>query len=77
MMQRISLLSLLCGLFFTLTTASANVVDRSVAIVNDDTITLSEVNELGQSFSRKSARKPHPTVYRRPCVKPARRCLKS
>jgi peptidyl-prolyl cis-trans isomerase SurA len=31
----------------------ANVVDRSVAIVNDDTITLSEVNELGHSFFKK------------------------
>ena len=31
----------------------ANVVDRSVAIVNDDTITLSEVNELGKSFFQK------------------------
>lgn len=31
----------------------ANIVDRSVAIVNDDTITLSEVNELGQSFFKK------------------------
>jgi peptidyl-prolyl cis-trans isomerase SurA len=31
----------------------ANVVDRSVAIVNEDTITLSEVNELGKSFFQK------------------------
>lgn len=33
--------------------ASANVIDRSVAIVNDDTITLSEVNELGKAFFKK------------------------
>jgi peptidyl-prolyl cis-trans isomerase SurA len=31
----------------------ADVVDRNVAIVNEDTITLSEVNELGESFFRK------------------------
>ena len=31
----------------------ANVVDRSVAIVNEDTITLSEVNELGKPFFQK------------------------
>jgi len=31
----------------------ANVVDRNVAIVNEDTITLSEVNELGTSFFQK------------------------
>lgn len=33
--------------------AFANVVDRSVAIVNEDTITLSEVNELGKPFFQK------------------------
>lgn len=31
----------------------ADVVDRSIAIVNEDTITLSEVNELGKSFFQK------------------------
>lgn len=31
----------------------ANVVDRSVAIVNEDTITLSEVNEAGKAFFKK------------------------
>lgn len=31
----------------------ANVVDRSVAIVNEDTITLSEVNEAGRAFFKK------------------------
>ncbi len=31
----------------------ANVVDRSVAIVNEDTITLSEVNEAGKPFFQK------------------------
>lgn len=31
----------------------ADVVDRNVAIVNEDTITLSEVNELGKSFFQK------------------------
>jgi peptidyl-prolyl cis-trans isomerase SurA len=31
----------------------ANVVDRSVAIVNEDTITLSEVNELGKLYFKK------------------------
>jgi len=43
-------------LFFFLvlpTISLANVVDRSVAIVNEDTITLSEVNELGNSFFQK------------------------
>ena len=40
---------LLCAFFLHFSTAfsSANVIDRSVAIVNDDIITLSEVNELG------------------------------
>ena len=32
---------------------SADVIDRSVAIVNDETITLSEVNELGRPFFKK------------------------
>lgn len=31
----------------------ANVVDRNVAIVNDDTITLSEVNEFGKPYFQK------------------------
>ncbi len=41
-------------LFLTLPASTlANVVDRSVAIVNEDTITLSEVNELGKTFFQK------------------------
>ena len=35
------------------TSAAANVVDRSVAVVNEDTITLSEVNEVGKPFFQK------------------------
>ncbi|MDD2464190.1 MAG: SurA N-terminal domain-containing protein [Desulfobulbus sp.] len=53
MIQRILLFCALASLFITLTNASASIVDRSVAIVNNDTITLSEVNELGQSFFKK------------------------
>lgn len=53
MIQRILLFCALAGIFFTLATASAGIVDRSVAIVNGETITLSEVNELGQSFFKK------------------------
>lgn len=53
MIQRILLLCAFAGLCSALTTASAGIVDRSVAIVNNDTITLSEVNELGQSFFKK------------------------
>lgn len=43
---------LLCAFFLLFSTvfSSANVIDRSVAIVNDDIITLSEVNELGAPF---------------------------
>jgi len=47
---------LLPTFFFFLTLPAitfANVVDRNVAIVNEDTITLSEVNELGASFFQK------------------------
>ena len=44
-------------LFFLLVSVAnislANVVDRSVAIVNEDTITLSEVNDLGKPFFQK------------------------
>ncbi|WP_081458039.1 SurA N-terminal domain-containing protein [Desulfobulbus propionicus] len=40
-------------LVFVSAASNANVVDRSVAIVNNDTITLSEVNELGRSFFKK------------------------
>nr|WP_321466532.1 SurA N-terminal domain-containing protein [uncultured Desulfobulbus sp.] len=53
MIQRISLLCVLASLLLILTNAAAAIVDRSVAIVNNDTITLSEVNELGQSFFKK------------------------
>ncbi|PID71870.1 MAG: hypothetical protein CSB34_05035 [Desulfobulbus propionicus] len=41
--------------FFTLSSAAAELVDRSVAIVNDDIITLSEVNEMGQPLFKKAA----------------------
>ncbi|MGD9949862.1 MAG: SurA N-terminal domain-containing protein [Desulfobulbus sp.] len=53
MIQRILLFCALASLFAPLTNASASIVDRSVAVVNNDTITLSEVNELGQSFFKK------------------------
>ena len=52
MIQRI-LLCVLASIVFPLTNVSASIVDRSVAIVNNDTITLSEVNELGQSYFKK------------------------
>ncbi|MBM9613375.1 SurA N-terminal domain-containing protein [Desulfobulbus rhabdoformis] len=44
---------MILSLLVSLTEASAQIVDRSVAIVNNDTITLSEVNELGASFFKK------------------------
>jgi len=53
MISRIYLLAALFMLMLPLSGAFANVVDRSVAIVNEDTITLSEVNELGKSFFKK------------------------
>ena len=53
MMQRVFLFCALVSLIFSLTNAAAQIVDRSVAIVNNDTITLSEVNELGASFFKK------------------------
>jgi len=40
-------------LLFLPALSGANVVDRTVAIVNEDSITLSEVNELGKSFFQK------------------------
>ena len=57
----VALLSALIVLVFAPPLSLANVVDRSVAIVNEDTITLSEVNEAGKPFSRKSPRKHLPT----------------
>lgn len=42
-------------LLFATFPAQANVVDRSVAIVNEDTIVLSEVNEAGKAFFQKVA----------------------
>ncbi|WP_319586588.1 peptidylprolyl isomerase [uncultured Desulfobulbus sp.] len=53
MIPRLYLLAALFMLMLPLYGAFANVVDRSVAIVNEDTITLSEVNELGKSFFKK------------------------
>ncbi len=52
MTHRILFCVLAC-IIFSLTNVSAGIVDRSVAIVNNDTITLSEVNELGQSYFKK------------------------
>ena len=49
--------ALLSALFVFVVTPpllQANVVDRSVAIVNEDTITLSEVNEAGKPFFQKA-----------------------
>lgn len=40
--------------------ADANVVDRSVAVVNEDTITLSEVNEVGKPIFQKVAEETPP-----------------
>jgi len=59
MIQRILLCVLAC-IVLTLTNASAGVVDRSVAVVNNDTITLSEVNELGQSYFKKVSEETPP-----------------
>jgi len=54
MMPRIPLLPAVLFLLMFLSSGTfANVVDRSVAIVNEDTITLSEVNELGKQFFKK------------------------
>jgi len=53
MASRILFFSVFASLLVLSAVARANVVDRSVAIVNEDTITLSEVNELGRSFFKK------------------------
>ena len=53
MIQRIFWLSVLASCLLSFTTASAAIVDRTVAIVNNDTITLSEVNELGAPVFQK------------------------
>lgn len=55
MISRPFLLATLFMLLLPLTESHANVVDRSVAVVNNDTITLSEVNEVGKSFFKKIA----------------------
>ena len=59
-MKLFSALLLVLSLLATTPSAQANVVDRSVAIVNDDTITLSEVNEAGKSFFQKVAAEAPP-----------------
>lgn len=53
MTSRIFLLPIFLYLLILPAITLGNVIDRSVAIVNDDTITLSEVNELGKSFFQK------------------------
>jgi len=53
MASRILLLPALLLLLLLPAPSRANVVDRTVAIVNEDSITLSEVNELGKSFFQK------------------------
>ena len=53
MAPRISFLPLFFCLLLLPAVTLANVVDRTVAVVNEDTITLSEVNELGNSFFQK------------------------
>lgn len=53
MAQRIFLLPLFFFFLILPSLVLANVVDRSVAIVNEDIITLSEVNELGKPFFQK------------------------
>jgi len=55
MMPRTALAAVFSLVLFLSAGALANVVDRSVAIVNEDTITLSEVNELGSPFFKKIA----------------------
>ena len=59
MIQRI-LLCVLASIIIPLTNASAGIVDRNVAIVNNETITLSEVNELGHSFFKKVSEETPP-----------------
>jgi peptidyl-prolyl cis-trans isomerase SurA len=53
MVLRILLFPVLISLLACTTVTHANVIDRSVAIVNDETITLSEVNDLGRAFFKK------------------------
>jgi peptidyl-prolyl cis-trans isomerase SurA len=60
MILRPYLLAALLMLILPAAGAFANVIDRSVAIVNEDTITLSEVNELGKNFFDKIAAETPP-----------------
>jgi len=55
MLSRTAFFSVLFLLLPLLSGTSANVIDRSVAVVNDDTITLSEVNEFGGPLFMKVA----------------------
>jgi peptidyl-prolyl cis-trans isomerase SurA len=55
MISRLYLLAILFTIILPSAESLANVVDRSVAVVNNDTITLSEVNEMGKSFFKKIA----------------------
>ena len=60
MTARILPLCLFVLLLALLVSAAANVVDRSVAVVNEDTITLSEVNEVGKPIFQKVAEETPP-----------------
>lgn len=53
MVLRILLFPFLINVLVFSAMTHANVIDRTVAIVNEETITLSEVNELGRSFFKK------------------------
>ncbi|MCL1980657.1 MAG: SurA N-terminal domain-containing protein [Proteobacteria bacterium] len=53
MVPRTVFFSVLFLLLPLLSGTSASVIDRSVAVVNDDTITLSEVNELGKPLFKR------------------------
>ncbi|MCL2458180.1 MAG: SurA N-terminal domain-containing protein [Desulfobulbus sp.] len=55
MLSRTAFFSVLFLLLPPVSGFSADVVDRSVAVVNNDTITLSEVNEFGQPLFKKVA----------------------
>lgn len=55
-MPRLLLSAFLVFFVFSPVVSLANVIDRSVAIVNEDTITLSEVNEAGEALFAKISR---------------------
>ena len=60
MIQKLSLIFITFFTFYTPLPVFAEIIDRSVAIVNNDVITLSEVNEIGKPLFKRIAEQTPP-----------------